>query len=114
MRPYEVGEIKSYSFGKTQYGYLQAYRAEEKGLEGHLSRGELQWRYLKAGDAVERSHYQIVWQVSLRKTTGQVMEAASYRRRLRRTRGAVCLTPLPVGIYNPPLFQCNSRESFVA
>ncbi len=56
-------------------------------LQRHLETEELEWRYLKAGDAVERSHYQIVWQLSLGKGTGQVMEATSYSRRLRPTRG---------------------------
>ncbi|MDP9378688.1 MAG: hypothetical protein M3Q29_00800 [Chloroflexota bacterium] len=54
-------------------------------LQRHLETEELEWRYLKAGDAVERSHYQIVRQLSLGKRTGQVMESASYSRRLRRT-----------------------------
>lgn len=41
---------------------------------------ELERRYRKAGDAVERSHYQIIWLLSRGKTTGQVMEATSYSR----------------------------------
>ncbi|MDP9381128.1 MAG: hypothetical protein M3Q29_13460 [Chloroflexota bacterium] len=56
-------------------------------LERHVEKEELQRRYLKSADSVERSHYQIVWQLSLGKGTGQVMEATSYSRRLRPTRG---------------------------
>src|ERR671932_1645557 len=49
-------------------------------LEPHLGSKELENRYRKAKDPVERSHYQIVWLISEGKTTSQVMEATGYSR----------------------------------
>ena len=49
-------------------------------LESHLDSKELENRYRKAKDPVERSHYQIVWLISEGKTTRQVMEATGYSR----------------------------------
>ncbi len=41
-------------------------------IEAHLNSEELENRYRKARDPVERSHYQIVWLISEGKTTRQV------------------------------------------
>jgi transposase len=49
-------------------------------LEPHLDSEELENRYRKAKDPVERSHYQIVWLISEGKTTRQVIEATGYSR----------------------------------
>jgi transposase len=49
-------------------------------LEPHLGSEELENRYRKAKDPVERSHYQIVWLIGEGKTTSQVMEATGYSR----------------------------------
>src|SRR3954470_18601002 len=49
-------------------------------LEPHLGSEELEERYRKAHDPVERSHYQIVWLISQGKSTSQVMEATGYSR----------------------------------
>ncbi len=49
-------------------------------LEPHLSSEELENRYRKAHDPVERSHYQILWLISEGKTTRQVMEVTGYSR----------------------------------
>jgi transposase len=49
-------------------------------LEPHLSTAELESRYRKANDPVERSHYQIVWLISQGTTTTDVMEATGYSR----------------------------------
>lgn len=49
-------------------------------LEPHLSSQQLQNRYRKATDPVERSHYQILWLISEGKTTREVMEATGYCR----------------------------------
>ena len=46
----------------------------------YLSSEELEERYRKAHDPVERSHYQILWLISEGKTTSQVMEATGYSR----------------------------------
>jgi transposase len=46
----------------------------------HLGSGELEDRYRKAKDTVERSHYQILWLISEGKTTTQVMEVTGYSR----------------------------------
>src|SRR5215213_3816581 len=43
-------------------------------LEEHLSTEELEARYRKARDPVLRSHYQIVWLLSLGKLTREVRE----------------------------------------
>ncbi len=47
-------------------------------LEEHLSARELEDRYRKARDPVERSHYQIVWLLSSGKLTREVAEATGY------------------------------------
>jgi transposase len=49
-------------------------------LAPHLSSEELENHYRKAHDRVLRSHYQILWLISLGKTTTQVMEATGYSR----------------------------------
>src|ERR671932_1446304 len=49
-------------------------------LEPHLGSEELENRYRKARDPVERSHYQILWLISQAKTTQEVMEATGYSR----------------------------------
>jgi transposase len=49
-------------------------------LEPHLDPTELESRYRKAPDPVLRSHYQILWLISLGKTTTQVMEVTGYSR----------------------------------
>ena len=49
-------------------------------LEPYLDSKELENRYRKARDPVERSHYQIVWLISEGKTTRQVMEVTGYSR----------------------------------
>src|SRR3954452_23059730 len=46
----------------------------------YLSSEELEDRYRKAYDPVERSHYQILWLISEGKTTSQVMETTGYSR----------------------------------
>ncbi len=49
-------------------------------LEPHLSSQQLQSRYRKASDPVERSHYQILWLIGEGKSTTEVMEATGYCR----------------------------------
>src|ERR671912_417986 len=49
-------------------------------LEPHLHSEELEKRYRKAHDPVLRSHYQILWLISLGKRTTQVMEVTGYSR----------------------------------
>jgi transposase len=49
-------------------------------LEPHLSSEELENHYREAKDVVLRSHYQILWLISLGKTTRQVMEVTGYSR----------------------------------
>ena len=49
-------------------------------LEPHLGSEELEDRYRKAKDPVERSHYQILWLISQGKTTTRVMEVTGYSR----------------------------------
>jgi transposase len=49
-------------------------------LEPHLDSKELENRYRKAHDPVERSHYQILWLISEGKTTTEVMEVTGYSR----------------------------------
>jgi transposase len=46
----------------------------------HLGPEELEDRYRKAKDPVERSHYQILWLISQGKSTTQVMEVTGYSR----------------------------------
>lgn len=47
-------------------------------LSPHASTEELERRYRKAKDPVERSHHQIVWLLSEGKTTGEVCEVTGY------------------------------------
>lgn len=47
-------------------------------LQEHLSTEELEDRYRKARDPVLRSHYQIVWLLSLGKLTREVREVTGY------------------------------------
>jgi transposase len=49
-------------------------------LEAHLSSEELENHYREAKDPVLRSHYQILWLISLGNTTRQVMEVTGYCR----------------------------------
>lgn len=49
-------------------------------LESHLSSEELENRYRKAKDPVERSHYQILWLIAEGKRTTEVMEVTGYSR----------------------------------
>ncbi len=49
-------------------------------LEAHLRSEVLENRYRKAKDPVLRSHYQIVWLISLGKSTREVMELTGYSR----------------------------------
>jgi transposase len=49
-------------------------------LEPHLTSEELENRYRKAHDPVERSHYQILWLISEGKATSQVMDVTGYSR----------------------------------
>jgi transposase len=49
-------------------------------LEPRLGSEELESRYRKARDPVERSHYQILWLIGQGKTTTEVMEATGYCR----------------------------------
>jgi transposase len=49
-------------------------------LEPHLDSKELENRYRKAHDPVLGSHYQILWLISLGKSTTQVMELTGYSR----------------------------------
>ena len=47
-------------------------------LSPHASTQELEHRYRKAKDPVERSHYQIVWLLGEGKTTGEVCQVTGY------------------------------------
>lgn len=47
-------------------------------MSPHASTEELEHRYRKARDPVERSHYQIVWLLSEGRTTGEVCEVTGY------------------------------------
>ena len=47
-------------------------------LQPHLSVEELAQRYRHAKDAIERSHYQIVWLLAPGKTTTFVQEVTGY------------------------------------
>ena len=49
-------------------------------LEPHLSSEELENHYREAKDPVLRSHYQILWLISLGNTTRQVMDVTGYSR----------------------------------
>jgi transposase len=49
-------------------------------LEEHLEGRELERRYRRARDPVERTHYQIVWLLSEGKSTREVMDATGYSR----------------------------------
>lgn len=49
-------------------------------LVEHLSQQELEKRYRKARDPVERSHYQILWLIGEDKSTTEVMEVTGYSR----------------------------------
>jgi transposase len=49
-------------------------------LVPHLSQEELETRYRKAPDPVERGHYQILWLIGQGKTTTQVMDVTGYSR----------------------------------
>ena len=47
-------------------------------MSPHASTEELERRYRKAKDPVERSHHQIVWLLSEGRTTGEVCEVTGY------------------------------------
>jgi len=47
-------------------------------LSPHATTEELEHRYRKARDPVERSHHQIVWLLSEGRTTGEVCEVTGY------------------------------------
>ena len=47
-------------------------------LSPHATMEELEHRYRKARDPVERSHHQIVWLLSEGRTTGEVAEVTGY------------------------------------
>ena len=47
-------------------------------LSPHVTTEELEHRYRKAKDPVERSHHQIVWLLSEGRTTGEVCEVTGY------------------------------------
>lgn len=47
-------------------------------MSPHASTDELEYRYRKAKDPVERSHHQIVWLLSEGKTPGEVSEVTGY------------------------------------
>src|SRR3954452_22419239 len=47
-------------------------------LSPHMNTQELERRYRKAKDPVERSHHQIVWLLSEGRTTGEVCEVTGY------------------------------------
>jgi transposase len=47
-------------------------------VQAHLSVDQVEARYRKAQDPVERSHWQIIWLVAQRKTTGEVSEVTGY------------------------------------
>src|SRR5215212_1841132 len=49
-------------------------------LVSHLESEELENHYRKARDPVLRSHYQILWLISLGKSTTEVMEVTGYSR----------------------------------
>ncbi len=49
-------------------------------LEDHLPAEELERRYRKAKDPIERAHYQIVWLLARGKSTEEVEEATGYGR----------------------------------
>jgi transposase len=54
------------------------YMPKRLELSPHASTDELEHRYRKARDPVERSHHQIVWLLSEGKTTGEVSEVTGY------------------------------------
>lgn len=49
-------------------------------IADHLSLDELERRYRAAKDGVERSHYQIIWQLAQGHTTTEVAELTGYSR----------------------------------
>ena len=49
-------------------------------LQPHLSADELAQRYRKAADPVERSHFQILWQLAQGHTSEQVAQSTGYTR----------------------------------
>jgi transposase len=49
-------------------------------LVSHLESKELEGHYRKARDPVLRSHYQILWLISLGKSTTEIMEVTGYSR----------------------------------
>jgi hypothetical protein len=49
-------------------------------IEPHLSVAQLEQRYRQTKDAVERSHYQIIWLLAQGKRTEEVVEITGYSR----------------------------------
>jgi transposase len=47
-------------------------------VQAHLSIEQVEARYRKAQDPVERSHWQIIWLVAQDKTTGEITEVTGY------------------------------------
>lgn len=47
-------------------------------LKAHLSGEQIETRYRKAKDAVERSHWQIIWLLAQGKTAQQIAEVTGY------------------------------------
>lgn len=47
-------------------------------VKAHLSLEELESRYRKAKDAVERSHWQIIWLLAQGKSTAEIAEVTGY------------------------------------
>src|SRR5690242_18511182 len=47
-------------------------------VKAHLSVEQVEARYRKAQDPVERSHWQIIWLVAQGKTTGEISEVTGY------------------------------------
>jgi hypothetical protein len=47
-------------------------------VQAHLSVEQVEARYRKAQDPVERSHWQIIWLVAHKKPTGEISEVTGY------------------------------------
>lgn len=47
-------------------------------LQPHLSLNELETRYRQAKDAIQRTHYQVIWLLTQGKTTAEVAEVTGY------------------------------------
>ncbi len=76
----EDASSRKHRGGNTKYVCIMAHMPKTIKLEPHLGSKELENRYRKAKDPVERGHYQILWLISEGKTTSRVMEATGYSR----------------------------------